>query len=94
MSLAASVVALAIFVDQPVLVFAALAIEAGAAALVRPTMMAILPAVARTPDELVSANVTNALGEATGTFLGPLVAGLAIARSGPAPAAGLRRRSA
>ena len=33
-------------------------------------MMAILPAVARTPDELVSANVTNALGEATGRSSG------------------------
>jgi len=88
-SFAASAVALAIFADLPVVVFAALAFGSGAAALVRPTMMAILPAVARTPDELVSTNVTSALGEATGTFLGPLVAGIAIARSGPAPAAGL-----
>ena len=88
-SLAASAVALAILADLPVLVFVALAMESGAAALVRPTMMSILPAVARTPDELVSANVTNALGEATGTFIGPLIAGIAIARSGPAPAAAL-----
>ena len=56
-SLAASAVAFAILVDVPVLVFVALALGSGAAALVRPTMMAILPAVARTPDELVSANV-------------------------------------
>jgi MFS family permease len=88
-SFAASGVAVAILFDVPLLVFAGLALEAGVAALVRPTMMAILPAVARTPDELVSANVTNALGEATGTFLGPLAAGIAIARSGPAPAAAL-----
>jgi MFS family permease len=71
------------------LVFLGVAVEAAATALVRPTMMALLPAVARTPDELVSSNVANALGEAAGTFVGPLVAGLAIARSGPAPAAGI-----
>ena len=47
------------------------------------------PGVARTPEELVSANVTNSLGEAAGTFAGPLVAGLAVAASGPAPAAAL-----
>ena len=33
--------------------------------------------------------MTNSLGEALGTFVGPLVAGLAVAASGPAPAAAL-----
>jgi MFS transporter/cyclic nucleotide-binding protein len=86
---ACALIVAAITVGLTPLVFVGVALEAGVSALVRPTMMAILPAVARTPDELVSSNVANALGEAAGTFVGPLVAGLAIARSGPAPAAGI-----
>jgi predicted MFS family arabinose efflux permease len=86
---AAALTTAAIVANVPVLVFVAVAIAAAANALVRPTTMALLPAVARTPEELVSANVTNSLGEALGTFVGPLVAGLAVAASGPAPAAAL-----
>ena len=56
----------AIVLDVPVLVFVAVAVAAAASALVRPTTMALLPAVATTPDELVSANVTNSLGESLG----------------------------
>ena len=88
-SLAASAVVAAIVFGLTPLVFVAIAIASAVQALVRPTMMALLPAVARTPDELVSSNVANALGEAAGTFAGPLIAGIAIARSGPAPAAGI-----
>lgn len=88
-SLAASAVVVGLVFDIVPLVFAAIAVESAVQALVRPTMMALLPAVARTPDELVSSNVANALGEAAGTFVGPLVAGIAIARSGAAPAAGI-----
>jgi predicted MFS family arabinose efflux permease len=82
------VVAGVVFPAAP-LVFLGVAVEAGIGAVVRPTTMALLPSVARTPDELVSANVASALGEAAGTFVGPLVTGIAIARSGPAPAAGI-----
>jgi hypothetical protein len=85
----AVVTVVGIAAGTPVLVFAAVALAAAANALVRPTTMALLPSVARTPEELVSANVTNSLGEAAGTFVGPLVAGLAVAASGPAPAAAL-----
>jgi predicted MFS family arabinose efflux permease len=88
-SAGAAVTTLAIVVDAPLAVFAAVAVAAAANALVRPTTMALLPAVARTPEELVSANVTNSLGEAFGTFVGPLIAGLTVAASGPAPAAAL-----
>jgi predicted MFS family arabinose efflux permease len=86
---ASLVAAIAIVAGQAWLVFAMVAVAAAAGALVRPTTMALLPAVARSPEELVSANVTNSLGEAAGTFVGPLVAGLVIAVAGPAPAAGL-----
>src|SRR4051812_45845844 len=86
---ASGIVVVAVVVGVPAIVFLGVAVGAAMTALVRPTMMALLPAVSRTPDELVSSNVANALGEAAGTFVGPLVAGLAIARSGAAPAAGL-----
>ena len=45
-------------------------------ALVRPTVLTLLPQVAASPGELVSANTAGALGESAGTFAGPLVAGL------------------
>lgn len=79
----------AILADVPLAVLAALAVSSAAGALVRPTLMALLPAVATTPDELVAANVVTALGEGLGTFAGPLVAGIAVARSGPGSVAGL-----
>jgi hypothetical protein len=86
---ASGIVVVAVVVGVPAVVFLGVALGAAMSALVRPTMMALLPAVSRTPDELVSSNVAYALGEAAGTFVGPLVAGLAIGRSGAAPAAGL-----
>lgn len=85
----AAVVAGAVVIDQPLLAFGALAVASAAGALVRPTTLALLPSVAVTPADLVSANTAGALGESAGTFLGPLVAGLVVARSGPAPAAAL-----
>ncbi len=69
------------------LVFAAVALASAAGALVRPTTLTLLPAVATSPAELVSANTAGALGESLGTFGGPLVAGLVVARLGVAPAA-------
>jgi Major Facilitator Superfamily/Cyclic nucleotide-binding domain len=85
----AALVAVAIVADQPVLAFVAVAGAAAAGALVRPTTLALLPAVAATPDELVSANTMGAIGESFGTFAGPLLASLVIARSGAAPASAL-----
>src|SRR5829696_4157355 len=85
----AAVIAAAIAVDQPLLAFAALAVASAAGALVRPTTLALLPAVAVTPADLVSANTAGALGESLGWFVGPLLAGLVVARAGPAPAAAL-----
>jgi MFS family permease len=85
----AAVVAGAVVAGLTPLAFVAVAVSAAAGALVRPTKLALLPAVAVTPAELVSANVAGALGESLGTFAGPLVAGFVVARSGPAPAAAL-----
>ena len=73
----------------PLAVLGALAVSSAAGAVVRPTLMALLPAVATTPDELVASNVITALGEGLGTLAGPLIAGIAVARSGPEAVAAL-----
>jgi Major Facilitator Superfamily/Cyclic nucleotide-binding domain len=82
-------IAAAVVLELPLLAFLAIAVAAAAGALVRPTTLALVPSVAVTPGELVSANTAGALGESIGTFTGPLVAGLIVARSGAAPAAAL-----
>ncbi len=58
------------------------ALVAGAGALVRPIQTALLPALARSPGELVAANVASSTGEGIGTFLGPLIAGAVVAATG------------
>jgi MFS family permease len=83
----AVLVAAASLADATLLVFAAVALASAAGALVRPTVLTLLPAVAASPSELVSANTAGALGESFGTFVGPLAAGLIIATAGAAPAA-------
>ena len=83
----AAVVALAVIAGYPPVAFAAVAVAAAAGALVRPTMLALIPAVAVSPAELVSANVAESLGENVGTFAGPLLAGGIVAQWGAEPAA-------
>jgi predicted MFS family arabinose efflux permease len=80
-------VAAASMADATVVVFAAVGVASAAGALVRPTVLTLLPQVATTPAELVSANTAGALGESLGTFAGPLVAGLVVAQYGAMPAA-------
>jgi cyclic nucleotide-binding protein/MFS transporter len=58
-------------------------IEAGAAAFNRPVYLALLPAVARTPAQLVGANVASSAAENLGAFAGPAIVGLLLALSGP-----------
>ena len=58
------------------------AVVAGAGSLVRPIQNALLPALARTPGELVAANVASSVGEGIGTFAGPLLAGVLVAATG------------
>ena len=61
------------------------AVVAGAGSLVRPIQTALLPGLARTPRELVAANVASSTGEAVGTFVGPLLAGILVAAAGSVP---------
>ncbi len=58
-------------------VFATLAAAAGA--LVRPTQITLMPAIARTSDELVAANTVWSTGEGVGAFAGPFIAGTLMA---------------
>lgn len=82
---AASVVALAVVValEAPLAILALMiAVEAGVGALSRPLHMALLPAVARTPDQLIAANVTSSGAEGLGTFAGPALGGLLLVATG------------
>jgi MFS family permease len=59
--------------------FALAAIAAAAAAPVRPTQVTLMPAIARSPAELVAANTTWTTGEGLGAFVGPVAAGALMA---------------
>jgi Cyclic nucleotide-binding domain/Major Facilitator Superfamily len=81
--LGALATAIVLATELPVeLTFVLAAVVAGAGALVRPIQLALLPALARSPRELVAANVTSSIGEGLGTFAGPLAAGVVVATSG------------
>lgn len=79
-ALAAAAVALGLPIQ---VLFAVVALEAGVGAFSRPLHMALLPAIARTPRQLVAANVTSSAAEGLGTFVGPALAGLLLAVAGP-----------
>jgi len=70
----------------PVVLLVAVAVEAGAFAAIRPTQSAMLPGLARSPAELVTANLASSTGESIGLFLGPALGGVAIATAGPVAA--------
>ena len=50
---------------------------------------ALLPALARTPDELIAGNAVTSLGEAIGSLIGPAVAGAILVAGGPTLALGV-----
>lgn len=71
----------------PAVLLVAVAAEAGAFAGVRPTQSALLPALARSPDELVTANLVSSTGEGIGVLVGPALGGLAVAAGSQAASA-------
>ncbi|MGH2417311.1 MAG: MFS transporter, partial [Candidatus Limnocylindria bacterium] len=76
--------ALAIVADLPVVVVVVAAIVEGiVATLHRPTTMSILPALARSPEELIASNAVTSTGEAIGLLLGPALGGLLLTIGGP-----------
>ena len=76
-------VAIGIAADLPaVLIFLAIALEGLITTLHRPTTMALLPALARSPQELVASNATFSAGEAIGVLVGPAIGGVLLAIGG------------
>jgi len=61
-----------------VLVFAFAAFVGLACTLVRPALQALLPSLARTPEELIASNGATSTLEGLGTLIGPLVAGVLV----------------
>ena len=84
---AAFVAAVALTTGMP---FELTAISAGviaaAGSLVRPTHQAMLPSMARHPDQLIAANVGTSTGEGLGTFVGPALGGVVLLVAGSAAA--------
>jgi MFS family permease len=71
--------AVAFFVGENVPVIFALASVVGlASTLVRPAQQALLPSLARTPDELIGSNGATSTIESLGTLVGPLLAGVLV----------------
>jgi MFS family permease len=65
------------------LVYALAAVIGITSTLFRPAMQAILPSLARTPEELIAANGASSTIESLGTLAGPLLAGVLVAVTNP-----------
>ncbi|HSK52480.1 MAG TPA: cyclic nucleotide-binding domain-containing protein [Clostridia bacterium] len=83
-SVGLAAVALALSVPVAV-VFGLATIDAIAAALLRPIRSALVPMLARTPDELVSANVAITTGASAAGLAGPALAAALLATAGVGP---------
>jgi MFS family permease len=68
--------AAAAYADSELLVFALAAVVGLSSTLVRPALQALLPSLARTPEELIASNGATSTIESLGTLVGPFVAGL------------------
>ena len=65
------------------LIFALAAVIGVSSTLFRPALQAILPSLARTPEELIAANGATSTIESLGTLVGPLLAGVLISVGNP-----------
>ncbi len=84
---ALALVCVAVLADLPLLVVLMLAgLESAFLGIHRPAQNALLPWLARTPEELTAANVLSSLLEGIGVFVGPALVGIILAVSGPAAA--------
>jgi hypothetical protein len=64
---------------SPLVVYVIAPLDALLAVLHRPTHMALMPSLARSPEELVAANVASSTLEAIGILAGPVIGGLLVA---------------
>jgi MFS family permease len=71
--------AAAAFAGVSGLVYAFAAVVGVSSTLIRPTLQALLPSLARTPEELIASNAATSTIESVGTLAGPLLAGALIA---------------
>jgi MFS family permease len=79
-ALAVAAAAAAVFMEAPAgVVFALAGIVALVSTAFRPAQVALLPALARTPEELTSANVAATTIESVAFFVGPALGGLLLA---------------
>jgi MFS family permease len=77
-------VALTIFWDGPAaIVYAAVGVASVVGTAFRPAQAALMPSLARTPEELSAANVTSSTVESIGTFVGPALGGILLAATNP-----------
>jgi MFS family permease len=77
-SVALGASAIAFFADREVLVFGFAALLGFAVTLIRPAIQALLPSLARTPEELIATNGATSTIESFGTLAGPLLAGVLV----------------
>jgi MFS family permease len=75
-ALAAS--AAAAFAGAEFFVYAFAALVGVSSTLIRPALQALLPSLARTPDELIASNGATSTVESVGTLVGPLLAGVLV----------------
>jgi MFS family permease len=71
--------AVAFYANLELLIFAFAAVLGLAVTLIRPALQALLPSLARTPEELIASNAATSTIESLGTLLGPVLAGLLVA---------------
>jgi MFS family permease len=77
-SIALGASAIAFYGDVEALVFACAALLGFAVTLIRPALQALLPSLARTPEELIASNGATSTIESLGTLVGPLLAGVLV----------------
>ena len=69
---------------SPFVIYAMAPLDALLGVLHRPTHMSLMPALARSPEELVASNVASSTFEGIGTLAGPAMGGLLVAYATPA----------